>query len=399
MIKVTLGDKTFALENKKTIKDLIPEDKQKDYFVAKVNNRLRELTYELSFDSKVELLNNTSSDSVKVYETSLRYLIAMAFHNLYPNYQIRISYNISRSLLVSILSPNNIIFDSKMLVSIKEEMNRLVSLDLPFVRKTISKEEAHNHYIKHNQLDKDSILKYRPEKNCHVYVCGNYENYMYGYMVPSTGYLRQYKLFSYDNQLVVQYPRYESNGQIPEFKDEPTFSKELKKSHAWAKICNAEIVSKMNDHVTEETYVDFINMCETHHNDMLAKLGEKIVEDINKQIIARISTINGIVEPNDLSGFPVYISLKEINRGEMPVNEKGETLNFPKGGIAYTIPGQAKVTVSAQGKEFANNVVDLAQLGIVYGMAPSNFTDKKAPVYLLFDPATGAAAEVGPVSK
>ena len=122
-------------------------------------------------------------------------------------------------------------------------------------------------------------------------------------------------------------------------------------------------------------------------------------EDINKQIIARISTINGIVEPNDLSGFPVYISLKEINRGEMPVNEKGETLNFPKGGIAYTIPGQAKVTVSAQGKEFANNVVDLAQLGIVYGMAPSNFTDKKAPVYLLFDPATGAAAEVGPVSK
>ena len=281
MIKITLGDKSFSLDKKTAIKDLIPIEKQKEYFVAKVNNRLRELTYELSFDSNVELLDNCNSDSVKVYETSLRYLITMAFYNLYPDYQIRISYNISRSLLVSILTPNHVIVDSKMINSLKEEMKRLVDLDIPFVRKTISKEEAHQHYIKHNQLDKDSILKYRPEKNCHVYVCGDYENYMYGYMVPSTGYLKDYKLFSYDNQLVIQYPRYEANGKIPEFKDEPTFSKELKKSHKWAKICNAEIVSKMNDHVSEETYVDFINMCETHHNDMLAKLGEKIVEDID----------------------------------------------------------------------------------------------------------------------
>lgn len=121
--------------------------------------------------------------------------------------------------------------------------------------------------------------------------------------------------------------------------------------------------------------------------------------DINRQIIARISATSGIVDANDLSGFPVYLSIKETARGEMPVNEKGETLPFPKGGVAYTIPGQALVTVSANGKEWARKEVNLAQSGIIYGMAPSNFTDKKAPVYLLFDPATGAAAEVGPATK
>lgn len=281
MINVTMGSASFELERKTKILDLIPENNKKQYFAAKVNNRLRELTYELSFDCNVELLDNSSYDSVKVYETSLRYLLAMAFHNLYPNYQIRISYNISRSLLVSILSPNNVVADSKMISSLKEEMQRLVDEDIPFVRKTITKEEAHEKYVQSNQLDKDAILKYRPEKNCHIYVCGDYENYMYGYMVPSTGYLREFKLFSYDFQVVVQYPRYESGGKIPQFKDEPTFSRVLKKSHKWAKICNAEIVAKMNDHVKEDTYVDFINMCETYHNDMLAKLGEKIVEDID----------------------------------------------------------------------------------------------------------------------
>lgn len=121
--------------------------------------------------------------------------------------------------------------------------------------------------------------------------------------------------------------------------------------------------------------------------------------DIKDKIIARISATKGIVDADDLSGFPVYLTVRETQRGEMPINEKGETLPFPKGGIAYTIPGQAVVTVSASGRELASKEVELAQSGIVYGMAPANFTDKKAPIYLLFNPATGAAAEVGPASE
>ena len=119
MFNVTLNKETFVLNEKTKILDLIPKEKQKDYFVAKVNNRLRELTYELCFDCEVELLDANHYDAVKVYETSLRYLLALAFYNLYPNYDVRISYNISRSLMVSILTPNNIIVDSKMVRNIK----------------------------------------------------------------------------------------------------------------------------------------------------------------------------------------------------------------------------------------------------------------------------------------
>lgn len=121
--------------------------------------------------------------------------------------------------------------------------------------------------------------------------------------------------------------------------------------------------------------------------------------DISNRVIARVSATNGIVDPTDLSGFPVYLSLKELSRGELPVNDKGETLAFPKGGIAYCMPGKAEVTVTADGRQWAGEDVELAQLGVVYGMAPSSFTDRKAPVYLIFDPATGAAAKVGPVNK
>ena len=278
MFTINIAGTSHKLKEKTPILNLI-DNSGKEFVVAKVNNRLRELNYELSFDSNVELLDLKTSDGVKVYETSFRYLLAMAFHNLYPDYQVKISYAISRSLLITLVSPK-VQMDKKMLHAVLAELDRLVKADIPFTRAVMEKDDAYNYFVEHGQMDKAGALKYRPEKVCHFYKCGDYLNYMYGYMVPSTGYLHKYKLFCYDGHIIAQYPRYEANGEIPEFNDEPTFSRVLKGAHKWAKICNAEIIAKMNDHIEDATHVDFINMNETLHNDMLCELGSKIANDI-----------------------------------------------------------------------------------------------------------------------
>ncbi|MCM1042923.1 MAG: hypothetical protein NC350_01795 [Corallococcus sp.] len=278
MFNVKIEDKVFELKNKTQIKDLIC-DREKKYIVAKVNNRLRELTYELSFDSDVKLLDLAEADAVKVYETSLRYLIAMAFHNLFPEKQINISYAISRSLMVS-FEDKDVAMDAKLLKRLKDELDRLVTADLAFEKTSMSKEDAYNYFVTQNQQNKANTLQYRPEKICHFYKCDNYLNYMYGYMVPSTGYISQYKVFCYDGNFIVQYPRYEIGGVIPEFNDEPTFAKVLKRANKWAHLCDAENIAKLNKHVTDSSCVDFININETLHNDMLHELGGRIADDI-----------------------------------------------------------------------------------------------------------------------
>ena len=119
-------------------------------------------------------------------------------------------------------------------------------------------------------------------------------------------------------------------------------------------------------------------------------------DDINKMVLARISPIAGIVDAGDLSGDPVYLDLQVTNRGEMPLNEKGVRLEAPKNGVAYCIPGTALVTISCNGQVYAERDEEMAQFGVVYGLAPNSFTDKKAPIFVIFDPATGAIATQGP---
>ncbi|WP_144487865.1 DUF4831 family protein, partial [Bacillus pumilus] len=56
---------------------------------------------------------------------------------------------------------------------------------------------------------------------------------------------------------------------------------------------------------------------------------------VSRKVVARLSALDGLVDANDLSGAPIYISITPQTRGELPVNEKGITKTFPKGGVAY----------------------------------------------------------------
>lgn len=120
----------------------------------------------------------------------------------------------------------------------------------------------------------------------------------------------------------------------------------------------------------------------------------------SEKIIARISSLNGIVDTYDLSGEPVYLSLEITERGELPKNEKtGLTKQFPKGGVAYRIPGKANIKLEYGGKVFVDETFNVAQYGVVFGIDPALFTTKTAPAYLIFDALTGGIKELGTVSE
>ncbi len=119
------------------------------------------------------------------------------------------------------------------------------------------------------------------------------------------------------------------------------------------------------------------------------------------KIIARLSPTMGLVDADDLSGEPITLSLSDVVEGKIPVNEKGEPKTFPKGGVAYAIPGAASLSISFDGKKLFTHNYDIAQFGFVFGLEPAQFTDKKNPAFVEFSPITGAIVRLGttPIAK
>ena len=279
---VDIQNKKITLDHRISILDIIKDyDPEKRAVAARVNNRVRELTYEINKDCKVEILTVKDHEAIKVYEASLRYVVAMAFARCYPDLKIRFAYNVSRA--ISITFPGNqACATTAMLLKITHEIDRIIAADFPLKRMKVSLEEAAEVYDKCGYADKKAILAYRPEINAHLYDCDGYLNYMYSHMVPSTGYLHDYKLRLYAPGFMLQYPRAELGGAIPEFEDDPTFNRTLKESHDWAKIVGSDTVAGINNSIKTRGTIEFINLCEARHNRMLCELGQLIEDNIHE---------------------------------------------------------------------------------------------------------------------
>ena len=136
---ITFNNETKTYEKPLSILDVVGPSKE--YVCAYVNGRVRELTYILDKDATVTPLTCKDRDARPSYEASLRYLVAMAMHNLHPDFDIRLSYNVSRSVFMQILN-QGATSNVQIAKELEKEMKRLVDLDLPLVRSIVSKEEA-----------------------------------------------------------------------------------------------------------------------------------------------------------------------------------------------------------------------------------------------------------------
>lgn len=117
------------------------------------------------------------------------------------------------------------------------------------------------------------------------------------------------------------------------------------------------------------------------------------------ETLFRMSDFAGFVDADDYSGEPVWINVEVTNRAALPLDAKGETKKVPKDAVAYKVPGAASVSVTFKGKTLFSQEMEMGQFGVVFGIAPLLFSDRKTPSYAVFDPVTGGLKEIGELKE
>ena len=113
-------------------------------------------------------------------------------------------------------------------------------------------------------------------------------------------------------------------------------------------------------------------------------------------VICKLNPKQGLMDSQG-NGEPVYLDVKAVEEASLPVDAKGEEKKVPKDAVMYCIPGTANISVILGKKKLYQKDFPMSQFGMVYGLNPSIFTDKKEPSYAIFDPSTGALKELGTI--
>ena len=320
---ITFNGEQKTYDKPITVLDVVGTDRS--IVCAYVNNRVRELTYVLEKDATVVALTCKDRDAKQTYEASLRFLVAMAMKNIHPEASVRFSYNISRAVFMQILTPG-VVTNNTLVKELVEEMNRIVDADYPLVRSILSKEEMKKVLEKEGYEDKLEILEYRPEKTCHLYTCNGYKNYMYYRMVPSTGYIKKWRIRYYHPGVLIQYPREEVGGEIPEFEDSQTFAKTLKRAHEWAVATRFDSIVNINHRIEHDGDIDVITLGEQRHNRQLCELGELIEGDIDN---IRLICIAG-PSSSGKTTFANRLRIELLSRGIDPIRISMDDYYLPR---------------------------------------------------------------------
>ena len=101
-------------------------------------------------------------------------------------------------------------------------------------------------------------------------------------------------------------------------------------------------------------------------------------ESVEKEVVCRLSAHNGIVDKNDLSGEPLYLTLVAKKQTLLPAGyiDKNTPLLSQ---IHYNLPGEAQVTLTFKGKQMAEQTVAVAQYGVAVPLVQDLFTGRAIP--------------------
>ena len=104
--------------------------------------------------------------------------------------------------------------DEQMLRDLKQEMQRLVEADFPIEKHSLPTADAVELFRRLGMTDKERLFRYRRSSRVNIYELDHYKDYFYGYMVPSTGYLKYFDLTLYKRRFyaALSGKRYQEGG-------------------------------------------------------------------------------------------------------------------------------------------------------------------------------------------
>jgi uridine kinase len=311
---------------------------QKDYkstiVAAKVNNDIKELSYHLYDNCEVEFIDLTDDDGMRIYRRSLSFILIKAVNDLFPDRKVIIGHSISKGIYCEVKGDTTLTDDE--VDSIKNRMKELVESKIPFVKKIMSIEEAKEVFRKVGRMDRYHAIEHRKKPYVTLYKCDDFEDYFYGYMVPDTGYLKNFDLKYYSPGLIMMYPDKTNPDIIPKFKEQKKLFSIFKEYKNWGHILGVANVGVLNDMVIEGKINEMIRVAEALHEKKIAQIADMIAFNKNKKKVVMIAgpsssgkttfahRLSIQLRVNGLK--PVTISLDDyfVNRELTPRDETGD---------------------------------------------------------------------------
>lgn len=336
-IEVEIKGKKYQLSKGMTLEEIAKEF-QKEYkypiLLAKVNNKLEELTNEVDENSKIEFCDLTTREANRTHISGLTYVLLYTIKKLFgEDANIFVQHSLDKGLYIE----TNFKLTETRMKNIKEGMKKIIEADMPIIKSTVDRAEAIKYFNSKNDKAKAGVMTYNTNSYITLYRLGNYYNYFYNLMPTSTGKVKDFDItFIKDNGFVLQFPTIYIPEKIPAYKHHPHMFEVFQECRDWAKIIGVSNSVDLNRVVSLGKINDLIRIDETLQSNRLLNLAREInkrKKDIKIVLIAGPSSSGKTTTSKKLCMYlesfglhPKVLSMDDyfVEREDTPLDENGK---------------------------------------------------------------------------
>ena len=281
---------------------------------------------------EVKLIRYEESRGRAIYERTIIYIFFLAMRELFPQAHAKVNFAIGPSLDISVETDPPFTPDD--LEAVRDKMRAIVEADYPLTRRRMDIDEAIHLFEQDGQTDKVRLLKWRQFTYFDVYQHGDYADYFYGEMLPSTGYAKVFDLQFRPGGLFLLRPSIADADVATRYVYMPNLSKVFAQSDRWAELMHCRCVADLNDMVENGSVRELIRVNEALHERRFAEIATEIVNRGARAVLiagpsssGKTTSANRVATQLRVLGkTPILLSLDDyyIDRSLITPDENGE---------------------------------------------------------------------------
>lgn len=300
---------------------------------AKVDNEFEDLTYILTKECRVELLDMRTQAANLIYQYSLSLIFLKAVHDCLGSVPVEMQNSLNKGIYTEIRMEKPVTLTQ--IHHIEKRMEQIVREDIPFVKEIVSRDEALEIFEREGRPEKQRLLNESLNlKHVKFYSLDGFRDFFYGLMVPSTGYIEHFELRKYRRGVLLRFPHTTDPSKIPEYVDEKKLYRAFSEQTRWDKLLGVNYVPDLNDKIQNGQYLELIQLSEALHEKKIAEIADMIKKQQKRIVLIAGPSSSGkttfarrLCVQLKVNGLdPVYMGTDDyfVEREDTPLDEYGE---------------------------------------------------------------------------
>ena len=228
---------------------------------------------------QVTLLRYEDAAGREAYTRTVQFVLFLALRQLYPGIQAKMNCTVGPGLFIQAAGEG---FSAE---ALKERVRELVRQDIPLIRHRMTTEAAEAIFRRDGQEDKARLLKWRPVTYFDVYSYGDFFDYYYGEMMPSTGYLSVWDIIPMEGGFLFIFPDLLQPDRLAQYRPMPNFFRVFSEGERWCGLLDCESVADLNDLVVSGRIRELIRVNEALHEKSFSQVADMVCQRQAKAVM------------------------------------------------------------------------------------------------------------------